>query len=56
MKALQDKAVAVIGAGQGLGEAYARPAAEEGAKVVVNDIRFPHREDPHGIGGRCLPP
>lgn len=38
MGCLQGKAVIVTGAGQGLGEAYARHAAAEGAAVVVNDI------------------
>jgi len=35
---LEDKSVVITGAGQGLGEAYARLAAAEGAAVVVNDI------------------
>ncbi|MEU4744550.1 SDR family oxidoreductase [Actinosynnema sp. NPDC023658] len=35
---LDGKAVIVTGAGRGLGEAYARHAAAEGARVVVNDV------------------
>jgi NAD(P)-dependent dehydrogenase (short-subunit alcohol dehydrogenase family) len=35
---LQDKVVVVTGAAQGIGEAYARGLAAEGAKVVVADI------------------
>ena len=38
MKALDKKAVVITGAGQGLGAAYAKHAAAEGARVVVNDI------------------
>ena len=35
---LAGKAVVVTGAGRGLGAAYARLAASEGARVVVNDV------------------
>ena len=35
---LQDKVAIVTGAGQGIGEAYARRFAEEGATVVVADV------------------
>jgi NAD(P)-dependent dehydrogenase (short-subunit alcohol dehydrogenase family) len=35
---LQGKRVVVTGAGRGLGRAYARAIAEEGAAVVVNDV------------------
>ncbi|MCW3845094.1 SDR family oxidoreductase [Micromonospora yasonensis] len=35
---LANKAIVVTGAGRGLGEAYARLAAAEGASVVVNDV------------------
>ena len=35
---LKDKVAIVTGAGQGIGEAYARRFAEEGARVVVADI------------------
>ncbi|MGI5184300.1 SDR family NAD(P)-dependent oxidoreductase [Dactylosporangium sp. CA-152071] len=38
MGALDDKAVVVTGAGRGLGAAYARLAAAEGAAVLVNDV------------------
>lgn len=38
MKALEGKAVVITGAGSGLGAAYARHAAGQGAAVVVNDI------------------
>jgi NAD(P)-dependent dehydrogenase (short-subunit alcohol dehydrogenase family) len=37
-KALAGKAVVVTGSGRGIGAAYARHAASEGAKVVVNDV------------------
>lgn len=36
---LQGKSVIVTGAGQGIGEGIARRLAEEGARVIVNDIR-----------------
>jgi len=35
---LKDKVAIITGAGQGIGEAYARRFAKEGAKVVVADI------------------
>lgn len=35
---MRGKAVVITGAGQGLGAAYARLAAAEGARVLVNDI------------------
>ena len=35
---LSDRAVVITGAGRGLGRAFARAAAREGAAVVVNDI------------------
>ncbi|MEV0129756.1 SDR family oxidoreductase [Dactylosporangium sp. NPDC050688] len=38
MPALSGKAVVVTGAGRGLGAAYARLAAAEGAAVLVNDV------------------
>jgi NAD(P)-dependent dehydrogenase (short-subunit alcohol dehydrogenase family) len=38
MGVLSGKAVVITGAGRGVGEAYARLAAAEGARVVVNDI------------------
>lgn len=38
MTILQDKAVIITGAGQGLGAAYAAHAAAEGARIVINDI------------------
>ncbi|MGB8962692.1 MAG: SDR family oxidoreductase, partial [Pseudonocardiaceae bacterium] len=38
MGVLEGKAVVITGAGRGLGEAYARHAAQSGACVVVNDV------------------
>ena len=38
MKRLEGKAVVITGAARGLGEAYARAAADEGAMLVLNDI------------------
>jgi NAD(P)-dependent dehydrogenase (short-subunit alcohol dehydrogenase family) len=38
MSRLQNKVVVVTGAAQGIGEAYARAIAAEGAKVVVADL------------------
>ena len=38
MNRLQDKVVVVTGAAQGIGEAYARGVAAEGAAVVVADV------------------
>ncbi len=35
---LANKSIVITGAGRGLGEAYARLAAREGARVVVNDV------------------
>ena len=35
---LDRKAVVITGSGGGIGEAYARHAAREGARVVVNDV------------------
>src|SRR4029078_8664837 len=35
---LQDKVASITGAGQGIGEAYARRFAREGATVVVADV------------------
>jgi len=35
---LENKVAIVTGAGQGIGEAYARRFAREGAKVVVADV------------------
>lgn len=39
MKRMQDKVVVVTGAARGIGEAIARRCAEEGAKVVLWDLR-----------------
>jgi NAD(P)-dependent dehydrogenase (short-subunit alcohol dehydrogenase family) len=38
MQRLEGKAVVITGAARGLGEAYARAAAAEGASLVLNDI------------------
>jgi NAD(P)-dependent dehydrogenase (short-subunit alcohol dehydrogenase family) len=38
MGLLEDRAVVITGAGRGLGAAYARLAAAQGAAVVVNDV------------------
>jgi NAD(P)-dependent dehydrogenase (short-subunit alcohol dehydrogenase family) len=38
MGLLDDRTVVITGAGRGLGEAYARAAADEGAIVIVNDV------------------
>jgi 3-oxoacyl-[acyl-carrier protein] reductase len=35
---VQDKSIIVTGAGQGIGEGIARRLAQEGARVIVNDI------------------
>ena len=41
MGQLDGKTVIVTGAAQGIGAAYARGLAEEGANVVVNDVLDP---------------
>lgn len=46
MSSLENRVVVVTGAGRGIGRAHALLAAEEGAKVVVNDIGA----DPGGRG------
>jgi len=38
MGVLDGKAVVITGSGRGLGEAYAKLAAAEGARVVINDV------------------
>ena len=38
-KRLEGKVVVVTGAGGGIGEGIAKRLAQEGAKLVVNDIR-----------------
>nr|BFE60723.1 SDR family oxidoreductase [Dactylosporangium thailandense] len=56
---LAGKAVVVTGAGRGLGAAYARLAAAEGAAVVVNDVDADLAgavvEEIRGAGGRAAP-
>ncbi|KAB7754741.1 SDR family NAD(P)-dependent oxidoreductase [Mycolicibacterium phlei] len=42
---LKDRAVVVTGAGRGLGAAYAKAAASEGALVVVNDVDARQAQD-----------
>lgn len=52
---LAGKAVVVTGAGRGLGAAYARLAAAEGARVVVNDVDgAAAREVAAGIGAAAI--
>src|SRR6478672_13255556 len=36
---VQDKSIIVTGAGQGIGEGIAKRLAQEGARVIVNDIQ-----------------
>ncbi|HEV8313173.1 MAG TPA: SDR family oxidoreductase [Burkholderiaceae bacterium] len=54
----QDRAVLITGAGAGLGRAYALAFAAEGAKVVVNDIRFDAAQavasEIEAAGGRAI--
>lgn len=58
MGALAGKAVAITGAGRGLGAAYARLAAAEGASVLVNDIDATEAEQTAAAirddGGRAI--
>ncbi|MFI9816009.1 SDR family NAD(P)-dependent oxidoreductase [Saccharothrix variisporea] len=53
---LDGKAVVITGAGSGLGEAYARHAAREGASVVVNDLAGAERvvADIRAEGGTAI--
>ena len=55
---LGGKSVVVTGAGRGIGAAYARAAADEGARVVVNDIDAEVAEqvaaDIRGRGGTAI--
>lgn len=44
MGTLSGKNIVITGAGRGIGEAHARLAAAEGARVVVNDIDAPEAE------------
>jgi NAD(P)-dependent dehydrogenase (short-subunit alcohol dehydrogenase family) len=54
----QDRTVLITGAGAGLGRAYALAFAAEGAKVVVNDIRFDAAQavasEIEAAGGRAI--
>src|SRR3954454_9357400 len=45
MSLLKGKSVVITGGGRGIGAAYARAAAEQGANVVVNDIDADTAED-----------
>lgn len=58
MGALSGKAIVITGSGRGLGEAYAKLAAAEGAKVVVNDVDGDEAERVaaaiRGAGGEAL--
>ena len=38
MSLLEGKAIAITGAGSGIGAAYARHCAKLGARIVVNDL------------------
>jgi 3-oxoacyl-[acyl-carrier protein] reductase len=52
---LKDKVCIITGAGQGIGEAYARRFAQEGAKVVVSDINAEKGADvAQSIGGSAV--
>ncbi len=54
---VKDKSIIVTGAGNGIGEGIARRLAEEGARVIVNDIHVAHGEkvvaDIVAAGGRA---
>jgi len=54
---VKDKSIIVTGAGNGIGEGVARRLAEEGARVIVNDIHVAHGEkvvaDIVAAGGRA---
>src|SRR5215470_15764146 len=52
---LEGKVAIITGAGQGIGEAYARRFAQEGATVVVADINAEKGAAvAHAIGGRAV--
>ena len=48
MKRLEDKVAIITGAAQGMGAAHAIRFVDEGAKVVLTDIR---RRRPFAVGG-----
>lgn len=47
MRRLENKVAIITGAASGMGEAYARVFAQEGAKVVMTDINQPLLEETH---------
>ena len=55
MGLLDGKVAIITGAGGGLGEAYAKLFAREGAAVVVNDLGGPSegQPEPHKVPGRA---
>ena len=56
---LKDKTILVTGAGQGIGRGIVQALAEEGASVVVTDLKIETVEETarlvEGAGGQTLP-